>query len=147
MDTLITPVFDGVTCSSDFDRIVRLGQLIPQFGEDINNPQTLNMLADIHGLPYSETFQELAAYSKMKPDDLPLNEYVNDRKFTMAAAAYAGYEDYVYIMLKAGADNFNETMVAAIYGGHNCIVNHMIQLNTTHGKKCLSETIRSVEAY
>ena len=128
----------------------------------LNKHVTLNLLAEIHGLPYSESFHEFLEYSLMLPGDLlilsadngdirvvdalisttvvPVNAYIQ----AMAGAAGGGYHvivDKMHSLIPIESRDrgvYNWVMVNAAEGGHLDIVNQMIKLGADNYNTALT---------
>ena len=109
-------------------------------------PHLLNNLADVHGLPYSESLTELADYSVMDPMEL-LNEAAKDgdlrvalyiidsasitdeliNKALLTASGY-GNLNIVNMLIEVGATSYNEALKEAAMYGYLDVVNRLIEV-------------------
>ena len=125
----IKSLFELVAVSSDIKMFV-------------NKKEVLDMLAEVHSLPYSDSISELGKYSLMSTQKLfELSAELGDlRVFDAVAAskdlnlesagelaARNGRIDVIDRLLTMGASNYKDMMVEAAEGGHEVIIDHILE--------------------
>ena len=116
----------------------------------LSKPRFLNHMAIVHGLPFSETTDQLLSYSKLTPQNLMVLVIENEDirvinrliehyggwfsyDSVMILAAEGGHQSIVDDMLSLGADNYRLTIASAAGGGHRSIIDKIIKVMIDSG--------------